>query len=92
LFIYNLEKSGAKLLKKNDITAFSTLFNVKKCEKLMMSLEKSSLVSVVIAGCSSVASPLFLRSSSEPNSMNLPFYSEGKAEVHRVWFGIKTEE
>ena len=47
---------GAKVLKKNEITAFSTLFNVKKCEKRVMSLEKSSLVLVVIAS-SSVVSP-----------------------------------
>jgi len=50
LFIYSLEKSAAKLLKKNDISSFSTLFNVKKCEKHAMSLEKSSLQPVVTAG------------------------------------------
>ena len=54
---------GAKLLKKNEITAFSTLFNVKKCEKRVMSLEKSSLVPVVIAS-NSVVVPLQVRSKS----------------------------
>jgi hypothetical protein len=35
---------------------------------------------------------LFLRSSSEPNSMNLLFCIREIAEVHRVWFGGSTEE